>query len=178
MPYVFQLFAALLEANPSETLSEYYQTLIPPLLSPELWVSKGNVPALVRLLSSIIARGAADIDRNDQLERLLAIFSQLVSTRTNEVFGFELLECIIENFGGLRDALSQSKENLWLTSARNSLRTYWVSILQVLLTRLQTSRTDTFALRFVRLYHFISGKADEGFGADFFISVIDQVQSK
>lgn len=98
MPYVFQLFAALLEANPSGTLPEYYQSLIGPLLSPELWVSKGNVPALVRLLSSIIARGAADIARNNQLERLLAIFSQLVSTRTNEVFGFELLECIIENF--------------------------------------------------------------------------------
>lgn len=100
MPYVFQLFAALLEANPSGTLPEYYQSLISPLLSPELWVSKGNVPALVRLLSSIIARGAADIARNNQLERLLAIFSQLVSTRTNEVFGFELLECIIENFAG------------------------------------------------------------------------------
>lgn len=98
MPYVFQLFAALLEANPSGSLSEYYQSLIPPLLSPELWASKGNVPALVRLLSSMIARGAADIAGNNQLERLLAIFSQLVSTRTNEVFGFELLECIIENF--------------------------------------------------------------------------------
>lgn len=98
IPYVFQLFAALLEANPSGSLSEYYQSLIPPLLSPELWVSKGNVPALVRLLSAIIARGATDIARNNQLERLLAIFSQLVSTKINEIFGFELLECIIENF--------------------------------------------------------------------------------
>jgi exportin-2 (importin alpha re-exporter) len=98
IPYVFQLFAALLEANPSGSLTEYYQSLIPPILSPELWAYKGNVPALVRLLSSMIARGAADIVRNNQLERLLAIFSQLVSTKTNEVFGFELLECIIQNF--------------------------------------------------------------------------------
>jgi exportin-2 (importin alpha re-exporter) len=98
IPYVFQLFAALLEANPSGSLSQYYQSLIPPILSPELWMYKGNVPALVRLLSSMITRGAADIARSNQLERLLAIFSQLVSTKTNETFGFELLECILENF--------------------------------------------------------------------------------
>lgn len=98
VPYVFQLFAALLEANPSGSLSEYYQSLVPPLLTPELWMSKGNVPALVRLLSSMISRGAADIARNNQVERLLAIFSQLVSTKSNEIFGFELLECIIEYF--------------------------------------------------------------------------------
>ncbi len=97
-PYVFQLFAALLEANPSASLSEYYQSLIPPILSPALWISKGNVPALVRLLSALIPRGAADMVRKDQLECLVALFRQLVATRTHETHGFELLECIISNF--------------------------------------------------------------------------------
>ena len=68
------------------------------MLRPELWVSKGNVPALVRLLSSMIPRGASEMAKEQQLERLLAIFSQLVSTKTNEVYGFELLECIISSF--------------------------------------------------------------------------------
>lgn len=95
---MFQLFAALLEANPSGTLSEYYQSLIPPILSPELWGSKGNVPALIRLLSAMIPRGASDMVKNNQLVRLLAIFQQLVGTKTFEVYGFELLECIISNF--------------------------------------------------------------------------------
>jgi len=98
VPYVFQLFAALLEANPSGSLSKYYTALIPPILTPEPWASKGNVPALVRLLSAIIPRGALYIAQNNHLETLLGVFSNLVATRTNEIFGFELLECIVANF--------------------------------------------------------------------------------
>jgi exportin-2 (importin alpha re-exporter) len=98
VPYVFQLFAALLEANPSGSLSEYYQSLIPPILNPGLWSTKGNVPALVRLVSSIIIRGSSEIAKSNQVETMLAIFSQLVSTKSNEIYGFELLECIISNF--------------------------------------------------------------------------------
>ena len=98
VPYVFQIFAALLEANPSASLSEYYQSLIAPILSPELWSSKGNVPALVRLLSSMIPRGASEMAKSGQIETLLAIFSQLVSAKSNEIYGFELLECIISSF--------------------------------------------------------------------------------
>lgn len=98
VPYVFQLFAALLEANPSASLSRYYLSLIPPILSAELWVSKGNVPALVRLLSSMIPRGASEIVKDNQLERLLTIFQQLVATKTHETYAFELIECIISSF--------------------------------------------------------------------------------
>jgi exportin-2 (importin alpha re-exporter) len=42
MPYVFQLFAALLEARPDGPLSEYYKGLIAPVLMPSLWEEKGN----------------------------------------------------------------------------------------------------------------------------------------
>ena len=98
MPYVFQLFAALLEANPSASLPEYYMSLISPILSPALWASKGNVPALVRLLSSIIPRGIDYIAENNMIETILGVFSNLVSTKTNEIYGFELLECIVANF--------------------------------------------------------------------------------
>lgn len=42
MPYVFQLFAALLEARPDGPLSEYYKALIAPVLMPDLWAEKGN----------------------------------------------------------------------------------------------------------------------------------------
>lgn len=98
VPYVFQLFGALLEANPSASLSGYYQSLIPAVLNPDHWATKGNVPALVRLLSSIIPRGSSEIAKNDQIQTLLSIFSQLVSTKTNEIHGFELLECIIASF--------------------------------------------------------------------------------
>ena len=158
IPYVFQLFAALLEANPSGSLSEYYKSLIAPILTPSLWQSKGNVPALVRLLTAIIQRGAADVEQGGHLETVLGIFSQMVGTKTNEAYGFELLESIIANF------------------SRAALEKYFTSILQVLLTRLQNHRTDSFALRFVRLYHFFSAHDEKQLGADLFIQISDQIQ--
>ena len=60
---------------------------------------------------------------------------------------------------------------------RSTFDSYFVTILQVLLTRLQNSKTETFTLRFVRLYHFISAKDDKGLGADFFIKTVEQVQA-
>ena len=98
MPYVFQLFAALLEANPSASLADYYKSLIPPILMVDLWNSRGNVPALVRLLSAIIPRGTSEIAANNQVEPILGIFKMLVATKLNEIYAFELLEIIISNF--------------------------------------------------------------------------------
>lgn len=158
IPYIFQLFAALLEANPSGSLSDYYKNLIPPLLTPALWAPKGNVPALVRLLTSIISRGSSVIAQDNQIETVLGIFQSLASTKINETYGFELLESTIANF------------------PPSTLEQYYPSILNVLLNRLQNTKTEPFASRFVRLYHFISAKDDKGLGADFFISKLDQVQ--
>lgn len=175
---MFQLFAALLEANPSASLSEYYQSLVSPILAIEVWVSKGNVPALVRLLTSIIPRGATEIAKNNQLEPILGIFQQLVATRTNEIYAFELLECIVSIFPTwvLRGCIS-NKPSCLITLIRTTLENYYLPILQMLLTRLQNSKTETFTLRFVRFYHFMSAKDDTGLGADFFINVVDQIQS-
>lgn len=67
----------------------------------------------------------------------------------------------------------------WTDSfCRSSLQNYYAPILTVLLTRLQNSRTETFALRFVRFYHFIAARDDKGLGADFFINVAERVQSR
>ncbi|KZF21366.1 putative importin alpha re-exporter [Xylona heveae TC161] len=159
MPYVFQLFAALLEANPSGSLSDYYKSLISPILMPPLWESKGNVPALVRLLSSIIARAAEDIAKGNQIEPILGIFQKLVSTKVNESYGFDLLECVVEHL------------------PVTALQQYFVPMVQIMLTRLQSSKTENFALRFVRFYHFISALDDKGLGADFFINVTEQIQA-
>ena len=98
IPYIFQLFAALLEASASGPLSDYYKNLIPPILTPTLWAPKGNVPALVRLLTSIISRGSSVIAQNNQIEIVLGIFQSLASTKINETYGFELLETVVANF--------------------------------------------------------------------------------
>lgn len=98
MPYIFQLFAALLEANPSGTLPTYYQSLVAPILMPVMWESKGNIPALVRLVSSIISRGSQFIMENNQVEPILGIFQKLLSTKANESYGFDLLESVVTFF--------------------------------------------------------------------------------
>jgi exportin-2 (importin alpha re-exporter) len=160
MPYVFQLFAALLEANPSGSLPNYYQNLIAPILMPVMWESKGNIPALVRLLSSIIPRGSQFILESQQLVPILGIFQKLLSTKANEGFGFDLLESVVANF------------------PPTALEQYFVSIMQVILTRLQNSKTEHLTLRFVRFYHFISAHDDKGYSADYFIQVTDKVQAE
>lgn len=96
-PYVFQLFSALLEARPQGPLSDYYKGLVVPVLSPSLWESKGNVPALARLISSIIPRGAADIVANNQIEPILGIFQQLMALKRTEVFSFDVLEAVVSS---------------------------------------------------------------------------------
>ncbi|KAI9832557.1 MAG: hypothetical protein M1819_004347 [Sarea resinae] len=159
MPYVFQLFAALLEANPSASLSEYYKSLISPIIMPALWDSRGNVPALVRLLSSIIPRGAEDIAKNNQIEPILGIFQKLVSSKTHESYGFDLLETVVSSF------------------PVTALETYFAPMIQIMLTRLQSSRTENFALKFVRFYHFMCARNEQGLGTDLFINVTEQVQA-
>lgn len=158
MPYVFQLFAALLEANPSASLSEYYQGLIQPVLMPSLWQSKGNTPALVRLLSSLIKRGGADMAKNNQVEPILGVFQQLISQKSNEAYGFDLLEACVA----------------YLPSA--ALAPHFGTIFQLLLTRLSRAPSQTFTNRFVRLYHFLSARTDAGLGCDAVIATIDGVE--
>lgn len=93
-----QLFAALLEADTSNTLSDLYKQLIPGVLRIEYWGLKGNVPALVRLLSSLITRAAPDMVANNQLEAILGAFQRLIEKKTTEIYGFELLEAILTYF--------------------------------------------------------------------------------
>ena len=53
---------------------------------------------------------------------------------------------------------------------------YFVSIMQIILTRLQNSRTETLSLRFVRFFHFVSAHDGKGYSADFLVQVTEKVQ--
>ncbi|KAF9891293.1 importin-alpha export receptor [Aspergillus nanangensis] len=159
MPYVFQLFAALLEANPSGTLPNYYQHLIGPILMPVMWEQRGNLPALVRLLSSIISRGSQYILENHHLEPVLGVFQKLITIKNHENYAFDLLESVISNF------------------PLPALEQYFAQIMTVILSRLQNRKTEGLTLRFVRFYHFMSAHDDKGYSADFFIQIIDKVQA-
>lgn len=159
MPYVFQLFAALLEANPSEGLSEFYTTLITPILNISLWEQRGNAPALTRLLSALIRRGSAVIVQNDQILPVLGVFQHLIASKSTEASAFDLLETCIESF------------------PHDYLKAHYGQIFQLLLTRLMSSKTEQLSLRFVRLYHLMASKpASSGLGVDSTAAIIETVQ--
>jgi exportin-2 (importin alpha re-exporter) len=157
-PYIFQLFAALAAAQPSGALTQNFQNLVQPILTPRMWDSKGNVPALTRLLCTMLPRGAEQIAAANQTEALLVIFQKLVSTKAYESYAMELIEAIVTAF------------------PVTALENYWVPILSLMFHRLSNSKTENFEIRFVRFYHLVSALVDKGLGADFFISVADRVQ--
>lgn len=158
MPYVFQIFAAMLEIESTKPLPEPFQSLIGPIIAPPVWEQRGNVPALVRLLTSIIPRAAEELAKNGQLGGVLGLFQKLVSTKVYEGYGFDLLECVIENYPPA------------------TLEPYWVHVITVMLTRLQSQQSSGFHLRFVRFYHFVASRDDQGLGTDFFVAETDKVQ--
>jgi exportin-2 (importin alpha re-exporter) len=156
-------------------LPTYYQNLIAPILAPQVWESKGNIPALVRLLSSIISRGSQFILENNQLINTLGIFQKLLSSKTNESYGFDLLESVIEHFPSYVGHCMLSR-HATDTSSRTTLEPYFGDIMQIILTRLQNHKTESLSLRFVRFYHFMCANDAKGYSADFVIQVIDKVQ--
>ncbi|KAL7625491.1 importin-alpha export receptor [Parahypoxylon ruwenzoriense] len=158
MPYVFQLFAKLLELNPSGALPNYYQALVPPLMLPTLWETRGNVPALTRLLAAIIPRASASIVAENQVQPILGIFQNLLAGKKTEQNAFDLLESIVVSIN------------------RAAIEPYFKDILSLLFTKLQSNPSESFKLRFVRFYHLVSAKVETGLGADFFVSQVDLVQ--
>ena len=51
-----------------------YSAILPPLLTPTLWESRGNIPALVRLLRAFLGRGGQQIVAAGQVTPMLGIF--------------------------------------------------------------------------------------------------------
>lgn len=114
------------------------------MITPSLWESRGNSPALTRLLAALIARDPDTIVKEGYLEQILLIFQKLISSKINDIYGFDLLETLISSI------------------PHDALQKYYNPIFQLLLTRLSRSRTESFALRFTRLYHLFSARLEQG----------------
>ncbi|KAI0012782.1 CAS/CSE protein [Xylariaceae sp. FL0662B] len=160
MPYVFQLFAKLLELNPSGALPTHFQAIVSPLMLPTFWETRGNIPALTRLLVAIIPRASSSIVAGNQVQPVLGIFQNLLRGKKTEQNAFDLLESIALSVG------------------RTALEPYFEQILTLLFTKLQSNPSDSFKLRFVRFYHLVSANVEAGLGTDFFISQVDRIQDK
>ncbi|OTB05757.1 hypothetical protein M426DRAFT_319437 [Hypoxylon sp. CI-4A] len=158
IPYVLQVLSKLLEINPSGTLPSNFQSLIPHLVMPNLWETRGNVPALTRLLAAILPRAANTIVAENQVQPILGIFQNLLRIKKTEQNAFDLLEAVV------------------VSVPRNAIDPYFKEILSLLFVRLQNNPSESFKIRFVRFYHLVSAKLDANLGTDYFISQVDLVQ--
>ncbi|KAG9239373.1 CAS/CSE protein [Amylocarpus encephaloides] len=158
MPYVFQLFAALLETRPQGPLTDYYRALAASILSPVSWENRGSVPALARLLTSIIPRSGTGLVENNQVEPILGIFQKLMAKKATEIYAFDVLEAIITSL------------------PVSAIEQYFPTILTIIFTRLNNNPPEKFKQRFVRFYQLVSSHDEIGLGADFFIEHCDKVQ--
>lgn len=131
VPYSFQLLSFLLESLPDGSpLPDEYTALTRPLLLPLVWEYRGNIPGITRLLQAIMARDASPF-YDAQLTPLLGVFQKLIASRTNDAYGFDLLQSIIMHV------------------PQAQLAPYLNQIVVLLLTRLKTARTERYIKRFV-----------------------------
>lgn len=95
VPYVFQILSALLEASQTKALPDHYRTLIPVVLAPTIWETRGNVPACARFLAAILPKVADAIVAENQVEPVLGIFQRLSSSKKTEQNSIDILEAIV-----------------------------------------------------------------------------------
>ncbi|CAK7226235.1 importin-alpha export receptor [Sporothrix curviconia] len=159
VPYVFQIFSALIEMNPTLELPDHYKTLIPVLLNDTIWETRGNVPACARFLSAILPKIHAAIVSQNQILPLLEIFSRLFASKKTEQNALDILESIITSIPAA------------------ALDPYFSTILGKLFTKLDSKAlSDSYKIRFVRFYHLVSARGVEnGMGADYFVQHANKV---
>ncbi|KAG0677522.1 importin-alpha export receptor [Pichia californica] len=132
IPYSFQILSFVLESYPiNEDLPIEYEQLIKPLCSPQVWEFKGNIPAIKRLLSAIISFKPSLFNNQSNITPILGIYQKLISSKSNDILGFELLECIMINID------------------INDLKQFLNEIFIILLTRLKSFKTEKFVKRFI-----------------------------
>jgi exportin-2 (importin alpha re-exporter) len=193
-PYVFQLLAELLELKPAppageHSLTDAYKTLLPPVLSPGLWSSKGTVPAVTDLLvvsgappsplprcaapltpplprlQAYLLRGGAYIVTAGHLPTVLGIWQRLLSTKGQEAFSFAILNAMLEGV------------------PMEALQGHLPAILQMVMARLQELKAIRVARLFVHTLALAAGLHSpallEGvlgsFGPVVFASVLESI---
>lgn len=97
---MFQIFALLLELNPSGHVPGTFKVIIQNILAPNWWEQRGNVPPLSRFIAAVIPRAAEEIKAGGKLETFLGIFQRLLNGKKTEQNAFDVLEAIVGTFDG------------------------------------------------------------------------------
>lgn len=160
VPYVFQIFALLLELNPTKELPSDFKALLDNILAPGPWDTRGNIPPLARFMAAIMPKLADAIIAEQKLEPILAIFQRLLGGKKTEQNAFDILEAVVASFPA------------------SVLEPYFGTIITLIFAKINTGATDAAKSRVVRFYHLVSARTGEaGMGADFFIKHAEAVQA-
>lgn len=157
IPFVFQIFALLLELNPATEVPGDFKVLVELVLSPVFWETRGNAPPLSRFLAAIIPRAAPEILKENKLEDILLIFQRLLYGKKTEQNAFDIIEAVVSTFSA--DVLSP----------------FFTNILTLVFDRVQKHPSDSHKSRVARFYHLVS--ATDGLGADYFIKHAEVIQA-
>ncbi|KAF7419339.1 importin-alpha export receptor [Pleurotus ostreatus] len=158
IPYVFQILAQMLELHTSDVPSEY-RSLLPFLLTPAVWLQKGSVPGLVKLLKAFVARDATQMAAQGQLASVLAVIQQrLIPSKANDMWGFELLYSIVRH------------------TPIDNLKQYFKPVVMTLLTRMHQTKTDQFVYLFSYFILYTMALNDGGLPADYVITTMEEIQ--
>ncbi|KAL0218066.1 hypothetical protein RCL1_008914 [Eukaryota sp. TZLM3-RCL] len=95
-PFVFQIFALLLEKGSGPWSNNYVEILKNRLLNVIYWENRGNVPSLSRLLSAYIKRGREEIGNLNLVEPILGPWQKLIQSKMNDVYGFNILNNLFQ----------------------------------------------------------------------------------
>lgn len=164
-PYVFQIFAQLIELHRGELPAFYMASLFQPLLAPVFWERAGNVPALTRLMQAYLAKAAAKIVAGNQLQGLLGVFQKLLASKALDHEGFKLLDSMMAYV------------------RPQGLQQYLPTIWQLMLNRLQAAKSPKVIrgfIHFTSLFIVLEGasKAQQSLDAvqqNLFITVLEQI---
>jgi len=115
-PYVFQIFAQLIESRSSVNgivvqLPETYYTILPPLLTPLFWERPGNIPALVRLVEAYLTVSAPEIVKSGHLQAVLGVFQKLLSSKAHGHEAFYILNALVTHVD--LASLTQYLPHIW-----------------------------------------------------------------
>ncbi|KIK96918.1 hypothetical protein PAXRUDRAFT_825478 [Paxillus rubicundulus Ve08.2h10] len=158
IPYIFQILAQMLALHTTGVPAEY-RSLLPFLMTPACWQQKGSIPGLVKLLKAFLARDTAEMVNTGRIATVLAIIQQrLIPSKVNDVWGFELLQGVVQCVPPAQ------------------LKQYMRPLVVTLLTRLQTSKTDKYVYHFTHLLLFTIAIDVQGLGPDYIISIVEDIQ--
>ncbi|KAH9945469.1 CAS/CSE protein [Epithele typhae] len=160
IPYAFQVLAQMLEFH-SGSVPSTYGALLPMLLNPTSWQQKGSIPGLVKLLKAFLKRDAKAMCDAGQLTQVLGVVqSRLIPSKTNDAWGFELLQAVV-----MYAPEAELKQNLR-------------GIFLMMLQRMQTSKTDSFVYYFVYFLSFCLAVEVNGMTPDYVVSQVEAIQAQ